>query len=126
MFRSTVSAAVFKDGAPISLHYSMFIPTLDGQANEEQKKNWLTRAVNLEIIGTYAQVSNFTNHYVHYLERDIEMSNGSRKGGQDRTIRRTIKVILQNIFCRKKFNDEAPFRRLLKGDILFNRPVRSR
>lgn len=59
MFRNTVGAAVFKDGSPISLHYSMFIPTLDGQANEEQKKNWLTRAVNLEIIGTYAQVSKY-------------------------------------------------------------------
>lgn len=36
----------------------MFIPVLDGQANEEQKKHWLKRALNLEIIGTYAQVSN--------------------------------------------------------------------
>lgn len=58
-FRSRVGAAVFKDGSPISLQYSMFIPTLDGQANEEQKKHWLKRAINSEIIGTYAQVSNF-------------------------------------------------------------------
>ncbi|XP_026319545.1 probable peroxisomal acyl-coenzyme A oxidase 1 [Hyposmocoma kahamanoa] len=55
LFRSTVGAAVFKDGSPLSLHYSMFIPTLNGQANEEQKKYWLKKAVNWEIIGTYAQ-----------------------------------------------------------------------
>lgn len=56
-FRTTVGAAVFKDVSPLSLHYSMFIPTLEGQANDEQKKYWLKRAINLEIVGTYAQVS---------------------------------------------------------------------
>ena len=33
----------------------MFVPTLIGQATEEQKDKWLNRALKYEIIGTYAQ-----------------------------------------------------------------------
>lgn len=33
----------------------MFVPTLLGQATEEQKVKWLYPAMNHEIIGTYAQ-----------------------------------------------------------------------
>ncbi|PVU94900.1 hypothetical protein BB561_002193 [Smittium simulii] len=40
---------------PFRLHRSMFIPTLERQANEEQKKAFLLPARNYEIIGCYAQ-----------------------------------------------------------------------
>uniref|UniRef100_A0A1I8AV65 Acyl-coenzyme A oxidase n=1 Tax=Steinernema glaseri TaxID=37863 RepID=A0A1I8AV65_9BILA len=43
------------DGKPTNLQYAMFIPTLETQADEEQKRWWLQRAKNLEILGTYAQ-----------------------------------------------------------------------
>ncbi|TKR69693.1 hypothetical protein L596_021818 [Steinernema carpocapsae] len=43
------------DGTPINLHNSMFVPTLQTQADKEQQRQWLHRAQNLEIIGTYAQ-----------------------------------------------------------------------
>jgi len=33
----------------------MFIPTLEGQASDEQKKIWLEPAKRHEIIGSYAQ-----------------------------------------------------------------------
>lgn len=52
--------AVFKDNTPFSLHFVMFIPAIMGQATEEQKEYWLKRARNMDIIGTYAQVSNIT------------------------------------------------------------------
>lgn len=58
-YRSSLPNAVFKDMSPFRLHYSMFMPTIIGQADEEQKKYWLKRAVNFEIIGTYAQVCQF-------------------------------------------------------------------
>lgn len=56
MSRNLLHHAVFKDMSPLSLHFSMFIPTLLGQATKEQQDYWLTRARNMEIIGTYAQV----------------------------------------------------------------------
>lgn len=34
----------------------MFIPAIIGQGSIEQQNKWLPRALNLEIIGTYAQV----------------------------------------------------------------------
>ncbi|KAK0408013.1 hypothetical protein QR680_003724 [Steinernema hermaphroditum] len=43
------------DGKPTNLHYVMFIPTLETQTDEEQKRWWLQKAKNLEILGTYAQ-----------------------------------------------------------------------
>lgn len=56
MFKSTLPSAIFKEGSPFSLHISMFIPSILGFANEEQKARWLKRAQNMEILGTYAQV----------------------------------------------------------------------
>lgn len=43
------------ENPPTGLQTSMFLPTLHGQMSDEQKKKWLGRAENWEIIGTYAQ-----------------------------------------------------------------------
>ncbi|CAD6185266.1 unnamed protein product [Caenorhabditis auriculariae] len=43
------------EGNPLALHGVMFIPVLQAQATDEQKKKWLYRAMKREIIGTYAQ-----------------------------------------------------------------------
>ncbi|TPX66950.1 acyl-CoA oxidase [Spizellomyces sp. 'palustris'] len=40
---------------PFSLHFSMFIPTLEGQCSNEQKAKWLPLALDNKIIGCYAQ-----------------------------------------------------------------------
>jgi hypothetical protein len=52
-----LGSALIKDSTPFSLHYVMFLPTILGQASEEQQYHWLTRAWNFEILGTYAQAS---------------------------------------------------------------------
>ncbi|TMW65697.1 hypothetical protein Poli38472_008339 [Pythium oligandrum] len=39
----------------IDVHRSMFIPTLENQADEEQQKKWLPLARNFKITGAYAQ-----------------------------------------------------------------------
>ncbi|VDM36834.1 unnamed protein product [Toxocara canis] len=44
-----------RDLHPMSLHYVMFIPTLQGQTDDEQLNHWLPLAVSRSIIGTYAQ-----------------------------------------------------------------------
>ncbi|GJW65316.1 peroxisomal acyl-coenzyme A oxidase 1-like protein [Tanacetum coccineum] len=37
------------------LHWGMFIPAIEGQGTEEQKKKWLPLAKKMQIIGCYAQ-----------------------------------------------------------------------
>lgn len=39
----------------VALHWSMFIPTLQGQATNDQKLQWLPLAQTFQIIGCYAQ-----------------------------------------------------------------------
>lgn len=39
----------------MSLHYIMFVPTLQGQTDEEQMDKWLGLALTRGILGTYAQ-----------------------------------------------------------------------
>ncbi|KAK0413425.1 hypothetical protein QR680_006796 [Steinernema hermaphroditum] len=43
------------DGMPIGLHMGMFLPTLYTQTSDEQKEKWLSKAMSLGMIGTYAQ-----------------------------------------------------------------------
>ncbi|KAI9259010.1 acyl-CoA dehydrogenase/oxidase [Phascolomyces articulosus] len=45
----------YDQSTPYSLHYGMFMPTLEGQCNEEQRKLFLEPALRHEIIGCYAQ-----------------------------------------------------------------------
>ncbi|CAJ0595672.1 unnamed protein product [Cylicocyclus nassatus] len=44
-----------RDLHPLSLHFVMFIPTIQGQANDDQIDEWLSLAITRGIIGTYAQ-----------------------------------------------------------------------
>jgi len=37
------------------LHFGMFLPTIMGQGTKEQKKEYLTKALMMQILGTYAQ-----------------------------------------------------------------------
>ncbi|PVV01308.1 hypothetical protein BB560_004275 [Smittium megazygosporum] len=51
-----VALSYFLDvSGPYRLHRSMFIPTLERQANDEQKKAFLEPARNYQILGCYAQ-----------------------------------------------------------------------
>ncbi len=52
-----VSSAVLREGNPLGLHFGMFLPALMGQGSEEQQAEWLPKAIGMNIIGTYAQVS---------------------------------------------------------------------
>ena len=52
----------------MGVHFVMFIPTLIGQATEEQQTEWLERAWNCNIIGTYAQTELGHGTFVRGLE----------------------------------------------------------
>ena len=54
-------------GHPFGLHYSMFIPTIEGQGTDEQIQEFLPRAKRLEIIGTYAQTELGHGKFLQYF-----------------------------------------------------------
>lgn len=39
----------------MGLHYAMFVPTLQSQTDDEQRKKWLPLVLSHQAIGTYAQ-----------------------------------------------------------------------
>ncbi|GMT34858.1 hypothetical protein PFISCL1PPCAC_26155, partial [Pristionchus fissidentatus] len=39
----------------LSLHYGMFLPTIQNQSDEEQLEEWLPKAASMSILGTFAQ-----------------------------------------------------------------------
>lgn len=41
---------------PFVVHTTMFLPSLIGQGTQEQKEEWVGRALEYRILGTYAQV----------------------------------------------------------------------
>ncbi|XP_041975112.1 probable peroxisomal acyl-coenzyme A oxidase 1 isoform X2 [Aricia agestis] len=67
-FRNSIASAIFKEGSPLMLHFGMFIPAIQGQGTEEQIKKWLKRAINMEIIGTYAQTELGHGTFIRGLE----------------------------------------------------------
>ncbi|ETM03210.1 hypothetical protein L917_00545 [Phytophthora nicotianae] len=46
---------VIGEKLPIQVHRSMFIPTLENQADDEQQAHWLPLAASYRILGAYAQ-----------------------------------------------------------------------
>eukprot|EP00095_Tigriopus_kingsejongensis_P009257 maker-scaffold922_size80897-snap-gene-0.22 protein:Tk09257 transcript:maker-scaffold922_size80897-snap-gene-0.22-mRNA-1 annotation:"probable peroxisomal acyl-coenzyme a oxidase 1" len=68
MLGGGTGAAVMPDGNPLGLHFIMFLPTLMGQGTLDQQAQWLGRAWNLEIIGTYAQTELGHGTFIRGLE----------------------------------------------------------
>ena len=62
-----LGSAILKDGNPFTLHYVMFVPTILGQGTVEQQAEWMGKAWNCDIIGTYAQVKNFNECWSCYV-----------------------------------------------------------
>eukprot|EP00475_Leptophrys_vorax_P021923 TRINITY_DN2979_c0_g1_i2.p1 TRINITY_DN2979_c0_g1~~TRINITY_DN2979_c0_g1_i2.p1 ORF type:complete len:685 (-),score=208.09 TRINITY_DN2979_c0_g1_i2:62-1846(-) len=53
---------------PFGLHFSMFVPTIEGQGTKEQKEKWLPLCYTLAIIGTYAQTELGHGSFIRGLE----------------------------------------------------------
>ncbi|XP_026731714.1 probable peroxisomal acyl-coenzyme A oxidase 1 [Trichoplusia ni] len=60
--------AFFKEVSPFLLHLGMFVPTLMGQCTQEQQAYWLPRALDMQIIGTYAQTELGHGTFIRGLE----------------------------------------------------------
>ncbi|GIY63368.1 probable peroxisomal acyl-coenzyme A oxidase 1 [Caerostris extrusa] len=51
----SIADAILQEASPLTVHFVMFIPTLMGLATEEQQAKWLPDALEMKIIGSYAQ-----------------------------------------------------------------------
>ncbi|KAH9633539.1 hypothetical protein HF086_013216 [Spodoptera exigua] len=60
--------AFFKEVSPFLLHMGMFVPTIMGQCTSEQMSYWLPRAMDMQIIGTYAQTELGHGTFIRGLE----------------------------------------------------------
>lgn len=63
-----LGSGVLKEGNPLTLHFVMFVPTILGQCTTDQQAEWLGRAWNLEILGTYAQTELGHGTFIRGLE----------------------------------------------------------
>ncbi|XP_060516308.1 probable peroxisomal acyl-coenzyme A oxidase 1 [Cylas formicarius] len=63
-----LGTAILGDGNPFSLHYVMFIPTLMGQGTFDQQAEWIEKAWQCDIIGTYAQTELGHGTFIRGLE----------------------------------------------------------
>ena len=43
------------ESPPLDLHFGVFMPTIEMQGTDEQKKRWLQKAQDMKIIGAYGQ-----------------------------------------------------------------------
>lgn len=59
---------ILKEGSPVSLHFSMFVSALKNLATPEQQAKWLPKAMNMNIIGTYAQTEMGHGTFIRGLE----------------------------------------------------------
>jgi hypothetical protein len=55
---NSVIHGILKDGNPFAINTVMFASAISGQGTPEQQEMWLQRALNHNILGTYAQVRN--------------------------------------------------------------------
>jgi acyl-CoA oxidase len=63
-----LGTAIFREGNPITVHFVMFLPALMNHGNSEQQAEWISRAWNCNIIGTYAQTELGHGTFIRGLE----------------------------------------------------------
>lgn len=63
-----LGSSLIKDGNPLALHYVMYIPTLMGQGSYQQQAEWIQKAWNCTMIGTYAQTELGHGTFIRGLE----------------------------------------------------------
>ncbi|XP_025018262.1 peroxisomal acyl-coenzyme A oxidase 1-like [Tetranychus urticae] len=65
-----IADAYHYEASPLLLHFAMFIPALMGHCNDEQQARWLPDAIELKIIGTYAQTELGHGSYLKGLQTE--------------------------------------------------------
>lgn len=79
MLGGEIGSGILKQGNPIRLHITMFLPTILGQGSEEQKMEWLEKCFDLRIIGTYAQTELGHGTFLRGLETRADYDADSKE-----------------------------------------------
>ena len=106
----------------LDLHLGMFIPTIQGQGDEEQRKYWIPKCVKLECIGTYAQTELGHGTFLRGLETTATYDQSTEEfivhsptltstkwwpGGLGKTS--THAVVMARLFTQGKDHGVHPF-----------------
>lgn len=59
---------ITQHGNPLGVHFVMFLPTIMGQGTVDQQAEWMGKAWDLSIIGTYAQTELGHGTFIRGLE----------------------------------------------------------
>lgn len=63
-----LGSGVLREGNPLGVHFVMFLPTILGQGTSDQQVEWMGRAWNMSILGTYAQTELGHGTFIRGLE----------------------------------------------------------
>jgi len=118
----TLGSGLLKEGNPLSLHYVMFLPTIMGQGTMEQQVEWLSKAWDCTIIGTYAQTELGHGTFLRGLETRADYDPKTKEfilnsptitaykwwpGGLGHTANHA--VVVAQLYTLGKFRGLAPF-----------------
>uniref|UniRef100_A0A1A9VP18 Acyl-coenzyme A oxidase n=1 Tax=Glossina austeni TaxID=7395 RepID=A0A1A9VP18_GLOAU len=118
----TLGCALLKEGNPLSVHFVMFVPTILGQGTIKQQIEWLSKAWELNIIGTYAQTELGHGTFLRGLETRADYDEKAQEfvlnsptltaykwwpGGLGHTA--NYAVVVAQLYTMRKFRSLAPF-----------------
>ncbi|XP_017837257.1 probable peroxisomal acyl-coenzyme A oxidase 1 [Drosophila busckii] len=118
----SLGSAILKEGNPLALHYVMFLPTIMGQGTIEQQVEWLSKAWDCEIIGTYAQTELGHGTFLRGLETRADYDAKTQEfvlntptltaykwwpGGLGHTANHA--VVVAQLYTKGEFRGLAPF-----------------
>ncbi|XP_055529883.1 probable peroxisomal acyl-coenzyme A oxidase 1 [Wyeomyia smithii] len=63
-----LGSGIIREGNPLAVHFVMFLPAIMGHGTPEQQAEWIGRAWNCNIIGTYAQTELGHGTFIRGLE----------------------------------------------------------
>lgn len=74
-----LGSGIIKEGNPLGVHFVMFLPALMGHGTPEQQAEWIGKAWNCEIIGTYAQTELGHGTFIRGLETTATYDEKSKE-----------------------------------------------
>ncbi|XP_067633008.1 acyl-coenzyme A oxidase 1 isoform X2 [Eurosta solidaginis] len=122
LFGGALGSALIKEGNPMMLHFVMFVPTIMGQGTTEQQIEWLTKAWDCSILGTYAQTELGHGTFLRGLETRADYDVKSQEfvlntptltaykwwpGGMGHTTNHAI--VVAQLYTKGEFRGLAPF-----------------
>ncbi|XP_061392969.1 probable peroxisomal acyl-coenzyme A oxidase 1 [Musca vetustissima] len=118
----SLGTALLKEGNPMALHFVMFVPTIMGQGTMDQQVEWLPKAWDCSIIGTYAQTELGHGTFLRGLETRADYDEKTQEfvlnsptltsykwwpGGLGHTA--NYAVVVAQLFTKGQFRGLAPF-----------------